>query len=574
MLYPQNNGNREAITLDGLWKFNPDPDSRGEKEKWYDGLKGSRKIAVPGSWNEQYVDLYKFHGKGWYEKKFYPAKAWEGKSIYLRFGSVTGKTIVWLNGQVIMKNEGAHLPFECEVSEYLVFGKENSLTLMSDNTLDPWALPPAALREGEGREGFLRTYPGVSYDFFPYSGIHRSVWLYCTDKTRIEDIVIKTEPEIGVVSYIVKLSAKAGGKLKVTLDGKTEEIVFSDTNEVTGKIQAENVRLWDVGKPELYDLDVELETKDSTDLYKQTFGFRKVEIRDEKLYLNGKPVFLKGFGKHEDFHITGRGFQPAVMVKDYDLMKWIGANSYRTSHYPYDEQMLDYADRTGMLIIDETPFVGLNERMYKPEILEKAKKIINKLIERDKNHPSVILWSLANEPYAESENAEMFFKEMAETARKADDTRPITYVMHDSPQNNVGMKYYDIMCLNRYHGWYVAPGLIDESMQNLADSLDEFHDIYKKGMIITEYGADAVAGMHSLPEQMFSEEYQAEIIEKQYRCMKNKPYMCGVQVWAFADFATAQGTGRVMMNRKGVFTRERYPKMAAHTLRKLWNEEE
>ena len=573
MLYPQNNIFRTAGKLDGIWKFAPDREDTGIQEKWFYGLPSARKIAVPASWNEQYTDLYQFHGKGWYETSFPVSRTENGQAVYLRFGSVTGKTTVWLNGREIMSHEGGHLPFECEITPYLISEAENRLTVLTDNTLDPWALPPAVLCENEGRVGFQNSYPAVTYDFFPYSGIHRSVWLYRTAAVRIEDITVTTDIQTGTVHFCVALSDKVSGSLTVELEQVQTVLNIKNTDTIRGELRTENPKLWDIGCPNLYSLIVRLFVQGKeTDRYTQRFGFRSVEVKGDKLLLNGREIFLKGFGKHEDFHVSGRGFQPALMIRDFDLMHWIGANSFRTSHYPYDEQILDYADENGILVIDETPFVGLNDRMYRPDILDKAKQIIRTLIQRDKNHPSVILWSLANEPNVDTKEGELFFKEIAETARSLDPSRPITYVAHLEPENNLGMPYFDLICLNKYYGWYYGPGMIDDTLNELANCLERFHQSFQKGILVTEFGADAVAGMHSLPEQMFSEEYQSEIIEKQYALFKRTNYVCGTHIWAFADFKTAQGISRVMLNRKGVFSRERYPKLAAHTLKRLWRE--
>jgi len=236
-------------------------------------------------------------------------------------------------------------------------------------------------------------------------------------------------------------------------------------------------------------------------------------VKGDKLLLNGKPIYLTGFGRHEDFPIIGRGYVPAVIIKDYSLMNWIGANSFRTSHYPYSEQMMDLADRLGFLVIDEIPAVGLTFRKdVIDRQLELCDQYIEELIKRDKNHPSVIMWSLANEPHNSLKSGE-FFKKLYEKHRK-----PI---------------------------------------------------------ILSEFGADTIPGWHSQPPEMFSEEYQTEFIKKYIEVCRSKPYVVGEHVWNMCDFKTSQGITRMgSTNYKGVFTRDRRPKMAAHQLRKLWKEKD
>ena len=582
MLYPKDNPYREKRNLDGFWKFCADQDDVGLESGWPAGICGDdiRQIAVPASWNEQFNDLYDFHGKGWYEKDVFIPVHYRDKAVYIRCGSIAGKSAIWVNGNLAASHEGTALPVECEISRFLNFGQENKIVILADSTLDVWSLPPALMDESEGRVGFFHCYPGVSYDFFPYGGVQRSVWIYTTSKKCIEDITVTTEVEENVarVRVSVELSAPVDGQITFECEG-----IYLN-NEINGhtaevELVVENPRLWDIGQPELYEVKVSLSEVDSDglmyseiDTYTESFGIRTVKVEGNQFLLNGKPVFFKGFGKHEDFYIIGKGFNYALTVKDFYLLNWIGANSFRTSHYPYDENILDMADRMGVLVIDETPFVGMNNRMFRPEILDKAKGVIRELFKRDKNHPSVVMWSLANEPYVSTPEAKHFFQEMAALARTLDPTRPITYVAHMEPADNIAYDSYDVVCINKYYGWYISPGQIDESLQDFADCIQRFYDAFGKPVIISEFGADCIDGIHSDPPVMFSEEYQNDTVEKQYNELRKKDYVIGAHVWAFADFKTAQSKSRIVMNRKGVFTRDRQPKMVAHTLKRLWKE--
>lgn len=575
MLYPQINECREMMCLDGFWGFYADGKNGVPYDNPPDIFDSLRTIAVPASWNDQYEDLCNFFGKGWYEKITYVPISWSEKNVYIRLGSVSGTAKVWVNGSLAAEHTGTALPIEADITNYVKFGEKNRIVVLADNTLDPWGLPPATLMDNEGRMGFSKSYPAVTYDFFPYGGIQRSVYLYTCAKTRIEDVTLVTILENGTaeISFDIVLnhSIKAelavetdGGKILCTVSGKSAKCVY----------KIKNPRLWNVGEPNLYNARcILIENGKTVDCYELTYGIRKVEIKENAIFINGKKVFLKGFGKHEDFYIIGKGFSHALTVKDFALMKKLHANSFRTSHYPYDEKILDYADREGFLVIGETPFVGLNHRNFTDGVLNKALNVLEEMISRDKNHPSVIMWSLANEPCPDCAEANEFFKTLAQAARELDGTRPITYVAHMEAEDNEPIKYFDIICVNKYYGWYLYPGQIDGSLKEFSDCIDSFYDKYKKGVILTEFGADAIAGMHTSPAQMFSEEYQAEMIEKQYRLFASKPYAAGAHVWAFADFKTAQSISRIIFNRKGIFTREREPKTAAHMLEKLWHDD-
>lgn len=574
MLYPIENKYRTLKNLDGFWKFSPDKENIGEKENWQENLGGKIfQLGVPASWNEQINELYNFHGKGWYEKYAFVPECWKDKAVYLRFGSVAGKATVFVNGHKALCHVGTALPFEADISSFLNFGKENRITVIADSTLDPWSLPPASLQNNEGRAGFNSSYPAVPYDFFPYGGIQRSVWLYSTDKNRIEDVEITTDicqDGSAKVSYKITFTAAFSGEITVETDGNTQKIAVKNQNTAQGVFEIKNPRLWEIGKGEMYDLYIETDF----DAYKQSYGIRTVKVVGNEFLLNGKPVFFKGFGKHEDFFIIGKGFNHALWTKDFYLLDWIGANSFRTSHYPYDENIMDLADRNGVMIIDETPFVSLGQRIYTDEILNKATSVIEELYRRDKNHPCVVMWSLANEPHeTDTKEADVFFSGMFNKIRSLDSTRPVTYVASIEPERSPIVKYCDVTCCNEYAGWYVKTGMGEQSDDIFTEYLEDFYNIYKKPIILTEFGADAIAGMHSDPAVMFTEEYQRDTVLRQYGIIKKMPYVIGAHIWAFANFKTAQTIARVVDNHKGVFTRDRQPKLLAHELRKLWKNE-
>jgi beta-glucuronidase len=276
------------------------------------------------------------------------------------------------------------------------------------------------------------------------------------------------------------------------------------------------------------------------------------------------------------------------MVKDYQLMRWTGANSYRTSHYPYSEEEMQLADREGFLIIDETPAVSLqfdtDENMA--ERMRMCIQQIDELIARDKNHPSVVMWSVANEPMPKNmrlagagtnqekdpseDTGKAFLEALLQHARQLDKTRLVTLVtLMGGP--TTWMEQCDVVCLNRYWGWYVMGGQLEAAMKALEQELDATWAMWGKPMIMTEFGADTMPGLHGHPDLMWTEEYQANLIRGYLQVAERKSFMAGMQVWNFADFAAVQSIMRVGgLNRKGIFTRSREPKMAAYVLREFW----
>ena len=230
------------------------------------------------------------------------------------------------------------------------------------------------------------------------------------------------------------------------------------------------------------------------------------------------------------------------------------------------------------MIIDETTAVGLNMggngNPYACGTGEHHEQVIKDLIKRDKNHPCVVMWSLGNEPDLEHypQEAYDYWHPLYELAHREDpQDRPVTLVCcQNDYTKDITTRTMDVVCLNRYYGWYNLGGDLDAACNGWNMELD-FWAEQEKPVMLTEYGADAVAGIHQMVPGMFSEEYQDQYYER-INCENDKrPFFIGEHIWNFADFVTVQGPMRVGGNRKGIFTRDRTPKLAAHGLRRRWN---
>jgi beta-glucuronidase len=593
-LFPQQNDIRNTLSLSGIWQFKKDTAGVGEKENWQAGLKNSQAIAVPGSWNEQFTDSRDYLGLVWYEKETYIPNGWKGQKIVLRIGSANYAAKIWINGSPLGKHEGGHLPFAFDISTHVKWGAANRITIQIENILKPSRVPTGGAVAG----GLFSSFPRANFDFFPYAGLNRDVILYTTPTTNsIKDITVKTgfTNTTGNVEVTVVAEGNARqGKIVVSGNGQNIEANFTisttqnrqSNSAIAANISIPTVRLWSPEDPFLYKIDVTLsDGKNNTDHYTLETGVRTISATNKQVLLNGKPIFLKGFGKHEDFPIFGRGTANPIIVKDYALLKWVGANSYRTSHYPYDEEYMRMADREGILIIDEIPAVGLYFHGDTTELQQRqamCKQYIDELIRRDKNHPSVVMWSIANEPFPENINLSptgvkpadpksvALFKELFDLVKAKDPTRLAVLVgVMGGPIEWLNLS--DVVCINRYWGWYTNPGDIATGAAMLSKELDGLHQQLNKPIIITEFGADTYAGMHADQAEMFTEEYQTEFIKAYLDVADSKDYMAGMHVWAFSDFKTGQGIIRFGgVNYKGVFTRDRKPKMAAHFLRSRW----
>ena len=416
--------------------------------------------------------------------------------------------------------------------------------------------------------------------------------LYALPVSHIQDVTVVTNIQESNGTVDIKVMHNAGStQCQFRLSGHNIDstvVVNSSNGLARTTINVPSARFWSTVEPYLYELTISLTDQGNVvDRYDLDIGIRTIEVQGNRLLLNGESVFLKGFGKHEDSPIHGRGLNTPFIVKDIGLLKWVGANSYRTSHYPYSEEAMMLADREGILIIDEIPAVGLffdDDEAGIQERLRLCKQQIRELIKRDKNHPSVIMWSLANEPLTMQGGfraffggeptphpaAKPFFAELFDLAHELDETRLLTFASMAGIIDE-SLEYTDVILINRYAGWYQESGRINRGIDVLKDELDQIHQKYGKPMIISEFGADTIAGMHSDPPEMWSEEYQQELIKGYLDLADRTEYLIGLHVWNFADFKTSQSIMRPLgLNQKGVFTRDRQPKMAAHMLRERW----
>ena len=586
---PQQNAYRNLMDLSGFWQFQLDPKGEGEMANWKDGLPSPRVIPVPASWNDLFDDAANYLGFAWYAHEAWIPKAWQGQKIFLRIYSANYAAKVWMNGALLGEHQGGHLPFAFEVSGDARFGAPNRIVIRVENLQKPDRVPPG---NSTGRRGFFNSFPDTTYDFLPYAGIHRQVALYTCPQTHIEDITVTTEidGQDGVVKMTAQASRAWNGKGRAVIESGPGAPVTAELDFANGAAHAElrlpSARFWSPDHPNLYPLTVELlESGKPFDDYRLEIGVRTFTLSGEQLMLNGQPIKLRGFGKHEDFPLHGKGLDGPQLVRDYELLKWVGANSYRTSHYPYSEEAMELADRYGIMIIDEIPAVGLNfseSEEFVQAWTRMASSQLRSLIARDKNHPSVVMWSVANEPGAgrplSGQTAgksavaagDRYFNQQVGLAHKLDPTRPVTFAsVQGGPAE--WLAHVDVVALNRYYGWYVVGGQLDVAIKALEKELDLLHTSYPKPMIFTEFGAEALPGSHSDPPEMWTEEYQSEMISRYLDVAAARSYMAGTLMWCFADFKTSQSIIRTnSMNNKGVFTRERRPKQAAHMLHKRW----
>ena len=591
MLYPKTTLTRRRISMDGMWKFCLDEKAVGEKEGWMDGIPGEEMIPVPASFQDFYTekDIREYTGDFWYETDFFVPGEWEGREILLRFGAATHRASVYVNGILITEHEGGFLPFSAKVTTVVRYDSYNKVVVKVNNELTCTNIPCGETITMPNGKKMSIPY----FDFFNYAGLQRSVYLLALPGESIVDFDLDyaIHGKNAEVSYQIRTNGEHAVQLAL-FDAKGHCVAQKDGKE--GVLYVENARLWQVRNAYLYRLRIRImDGEELIDEYEQEIGIRTVKVEGTDILINGEPVYLKGFGKHEDSDIVGRGFSIGIMKRDFELMKWIGANSFRTSHYPYSEEIYQMADREGFLIIDEVPAVGMFQSLMNfmeastgkqtaffekettPVLLKAHLRAIEEMIARDKNHPSVVAWSLLNEPETTNEAAVPYFKEVFDLANKLDmQKRPRTFalIMNSLPDTCKCYQFSDIIALNRYYGWYMKGGyeisVAEELFRKEMNAWKEKK--LNKPFIFTEYGADTLASEHKLPSVMWSQEYQDEYLKMTHEVFDSYDFIKGEQIWNFADFQTTEGIMRVNGNKKGVFTRQRQPKDIAYKLKERW----
>ncbi len=574
-----------------MWKFCLDEKAVGEKEGWMDGIPGEEMIPVPASFQDFYTekDIREYTGDFWYETDFFVPGEWEGREILLRFGAATHRASVYVNGILITEHEGGFLPFSADVTTVVRYDSYNKVVVKVNNELNCTNIPCGETITLPNGKKMSKPY----FDFFNYAGLQRSVYLLALPRESVVDFDLDyaIHGKNAEVSYQVRTNGEHAVQLEL-LDAEGSCVAQKDGKE--GVLYVENARLWQVRNAYLYRLRIRImDGEELIDEYEQEIGIRTVKVERTDILLNGEPVYLRGFGKHEDSDIVGRGFNIGIMKRDFELMKWIGANSFRTSHYPYSEEIYQMADREGFLIIDEVPAVGMFQSLmnfmeastgkqtafFEKEttlvLLKAHLRAIEEMITRDKNHPSVIAWSLLNEPETTNEAAVPYFKEVFDFANKLDmQKRPRTFalIMNSLPDTCKCYQFSDIIALNRYYGWYMKGGyeicVAEELFRKEMNAWKEKK--LNKPFIFTEYGADTLASEHKLPSVMWSQEYQDEYLKMTHEVFDSYDFIKGEQIWNFADFQTTEGIMRVNGNKKGVFTRQRQPKDIAYKLKERW----
>lgn len=584
-------GQREIQSLNDQWKFLKG-DCKMAETKAFDDSKWEI-INIPHTWNtDAYIMRDYYQGKGWYRRPFVLPDRWQGKKVFLKFDAASKAASVYINGEKVGEHAGGYSAFSFDVTSYLRTGDINILAVCVDN--DRPDIPP------------------ISADFTFFGGIYRDVWLIALPKQHFdmenlasEGVFVSTplvSAEQGIVSLTGKIKNDATQKVSLelnhalylpngTLLQSWKSIVKINGNEEhTFKTQSKPVfqpQLWTPETPCLYRIETTLKdhkTKLILDRHTAYTGFRWYRFDAENgFYLNGKPYKLHGICRHQDQKPIGVAMSDEMHRRDFKLMKEMGANFIRISHYPQDDALLEMCDKLGMLVWEEIPIVDLVPNT--PHYAENCERNLREMIRQHYNHTSVILWGYMNEVLLGVERSkgekrqqmlkriETLAKHLEKVLKEEDATRLSTMAFH-------GSDYYNQTTLNETTnviGWNIYQGWYGGTLKGFDRYIEKQHKEHPTHpMIISEYGAGSDHRLHSLMPRVFdfSIEYQQQFNEHYQSVIENTPYICGGTHWNFIDFSSARRDESMpRINNKGLVYANRIPKDIYYYFKAAWRKD-
>lgn len=574
---------RQEIDLSGRWGFQVDYWDEG-RELGYFSLdfptKDWRMVSIPRAFDDCATGMYKFRGICWFSRQFEVPVSIRGRRVVVHFEGVNYSCSVWVNGKLVGQNEDAFLPFGFPVEELLRFGENNLIVVRVDNMRRPAQLPTSEFWQGQG-------------------GILREVKLVVTEQARLTHVGITAAPENNKGKFALRAlvtngrSQSANLSLHVKILNRAGQPLASfvaaplaveagKEAELSVEGEVAEVVAWSPEQPTLYTARVDLLVEGRlADQWETRFGFRRIEARDGKLWLNGKLVFLMGFNRHEDSPRTGMAVDLEISRQDFLAIKDAGANFVRFCHYPHHPGELHLCDELGLLVLAEIPLCGWGDKFNDPfagagwnpsdvpAILDGAERALRKMILRDVNHPSIIIWSVSNESEEQHPEISQGNNRLIQLGQQLDPTRLMTHVSvsncWDSEKELKYFEFDDVICVNGYPGAHGHPGdnsWLGKVTQWWRDELARLHTRYPgKPIVIAEFGYMSIEGVNG----PLGEDTQALGTEAEFKGM-DAPYVSGATLWCYAKHAWPGGCFDFDISPWGYVSRDRKTKMKAFSV--------
>ena len=565
---------RVVYTINDGWKF-----TKGSPfEAQLTGCDDSswETVNIPHTWNDKDADDETpgfYRGPVWYRKQLFIDKSQEGRQAVIYFEGANQEVRFYLNGQFVGEHKGGYTRFCFDITSHLRYGQENLFAIYVNNVYNP-------------------NIPPLSADFTFFGGIYRDVYLQFMNPVHIatndyasSGVYIRT-PEVNNSAASVEITTLLTNDMSQPTEIRVENIICdADGKEVkktqaevklaagetktdiSKKIKIDSPRLWDIDDPYRYMVYTRILDKRKGTLLDEVvnpLGLRWFKFDSEKgFFLNGKGRKLIGTARHQDYFQKGNALRDELHVQDVLLLKEMGGNYLRVSHYPQDPVIMEMCDKLGIVTSVEIPVV--NAVTETEEFLHNSVEMAKEMVRQDFNRPSVMIWGYMNEiflrrPYTEGKQLEDYYRftekvarALEATIREEDPSRYTMMAYHNMPQ------YYEDAHLTEIpmiQGWNLYQGWYEPDINEFQRLLDRAHKVYKgKVLMVTEYGPGVDPRVHSYqPERFdFSQEYGLVYHKHYLNEMMKRPFVAGSSLWNLNDFYSESRVDAVPhVNNKGV----------------------
>lgn len=565
---------RVVYTINDGWKF-----TKGSPfEAQLTGCDDSswETVNIPHTWNDKDADDETpgfYRGPVWYRKQLFIDKSQEGRQAVIYFEGANQEVRFYLNGQFVGEHKGGYTRFCFDITSHLRYGQENLFAIYVNNVYNP-------------------NIPPLSADFTFFGGIYRDVYLQFMNPVHIatndyasSGVYIRT-PEVSNSAASVEITTLLTNDMSQPTEIRVENIICDADGKEVKKTQAEvklaagetktdiskrikidSPRLWDIDDPYRYMVYTRILDKRKGTLLDEVvnpLGLRWFKFDSEKgFFLNGKGRKLIGTARHQDYFQKGNALRDELHVQDVLLLKEMGGNYLRVSHYPQDPVIMEMCDKLGIVTSVEIPVV--NAVTETEEFLHNSVEMAKEMVRQDFNRPSVMIWGYMNEiflrrPYTEGKQLEDYYRftekvarALEATIREEDPSRYTMMAYHNMPQ------YYEDAHLTEIpmiQGWNLYQGWYEPDINEFQRLLDRAHKAYKgKVLMVTEYGPGVDPRVHSYqPERFdFSQEYGLVYHKHYLNEMMKRPFIAGSSLWNLNDFYSESRVDAVPhVNNKGV----------------------